>query len=96
MSSVFASSLAAHLPLPFLNAGAACDLYDVDSGAGGSGGGSGGGYEDGDSAGCMALYSWYVLVLALVGVPLACLELYDMQTLAVGLALVRVAAVVVM
>ena len=57
--SVFASSLAATVPLPWLQAGEPCDIYKTDIYGGG----------------CITLYYWWVLTFAMITAVLLALDL---------------------
>ena len=69
--SVFASSLAATVPMPWLQAGAPCDIYKTDIYGGG----------------CITLYYWWVLTFAMATAVLLALDLREQaafQTLMTG------------
>lgn len=70
-SSVFASSLASHVPFPGVNDGKECDIYK-DS-----------------SQGCSDLYLLYMGLFSLVAIPLTCLDLTEMMTMQIALAIFR-------
>ena len=78
--SVFASSLAATVPLPWLEAGAPCDIYKSDVFGGG----------------CITLYYWWVLTFAMLMAVLLALDLREQATFQCAMTLARLLVIVLM
>ena len=79
--SVFASSFAASVPVPWLNSGETCDIYKEASM---------------DSAACLSLYYWWAQCFALAMAVLLALDLSEQATFQCMMTAARLVIVVVM
>ena len=72
-SSIVASSMAAHVPIPFINNSVACDNITAST----------------LSLGCTELYVIWIVIFALIVVPLTCRDLAEIKAIQIALAIFR-------